>query len=84
MTDEIFRNLPALPVLADGTPPEHIQNDVSSSGELFMRSQEGYFDVYSNIKINLNEHQNNTRVSAVTVHHESTYIILFLSRHCDS
>ena len=28
-----------------------------------------------------NEYQNNTRVSAETVRHESTYIILFLARH---
>ena len=28
-----------------------------------------------------NTHQNNTRVSAETVRHESTYIILFLTRH---
>ena len=28
-----------------------------------------------------NKHQNNTRVSAETVRHESTYIILFLTRH---
>ena len=30
-----------------------------------------------------NEHQNNTRVSAEIVRHESTYIILFLTRHND-
>ena len=48
-----------------------------SSDELFqrprlfpeMRSNEG------------NKHQNNTRVSAETVRHESTNIILFLARH---
>ena len=28
-----------------------------------------------------NEHKNNTRVSAETVRHEGTYIILFLTRH---
>ena len=28
-----------------------------------------------------NEYQNNTRVSAETIRHESTYIILFLTRH---
>ena len=31
-----------------------------------------------------NKHQNNTRVSAETVRHESTYIILFLTRHNES
>ena len=31
-----------------------------------------------------NKYQNNTRVSAETVRHESTYIILFLSRHNES
>ena len=30
------------------------------------------------------KYQNNTRVSAETVHHESTYIILFLTRHTES
>ena len=32
----------------------------------------------------LNKHQNNTRVSAETVRHESTYIISFLTRHNES
>ena len=31
-----------------------------------------------------NKHHNNTRVSAETVRHESTYFILFLTRHNDS
>ena len=31
-----------------------------------------------------NKHQNNTRVSAETVHHESTYIISHLTRHNES
>ena len=31
-----------------------------------------------------NKYQNNTRVSAETVRHESTYIILFLTRHNES
>ena len=31
-----------------------------------------------------NKYQNNTRVSAETVRHESTYIILFLTRHSES
>ena len=31
-----------------------------------------------------NKHQNNTRVSAETVRHESTYIILFPTRHNES
>ena len=31
-----------------------------------------------------NKHQNNTRVSAKTVRHKSTYIILFLTRHNES
>ena len=44
-----------------------------SSDELFQRSREGYFCV--------NKYKNNTRVSAQTVRHESTYIILFLTRH---
>ena len=48
-----------------------------SSDELFQSSREGYFGVY-------NKHQNNTRVSAETVRHESTYIILFLTRQNES
>ena len=31
-----------------------------------------------------NKYQNNTRVSAEMVRHESTYIILFLTRHNES
>ena len=46
-----------------------------SSDELFQRSWECYFGVY------LYKYQINTRVSAETVRHESTYIILFLTRH---
>ena len=42
------------------------------SGELFMCSQDGY------------KHQNNTRVSALKVRHESTYITLFLTRYNES
>ena len=48
-----------------------------SSDELFQHSHEGHFGVY-------NKYQNNTRVSAETVCHESTYIILFLTRHNES
>ena len=47
-----------------------------SSDELFQRSREGYLGVYYS-----NKHQNNTWVSAETVRRESTYIILFLTRH---
>ena len=46
-----------------------------SSGELFQRSREGYFFIEGN------KHKNNTRVSAETVRDESTYIIIFLTRH---
>ena len=42
-----------------------------------MNSREGYFGV-------INKYQKNTRVSAETVRHESTYIILFLTRHNES
>ena len=54
-----------------------------SSDELFQRSREGYDGVYwwSN-KGNI--HQNNTRVSAEAVRHESTYIISFLAWHNQS
>ena len=54
-----------------------------SSDELFQRSGEGYFGVYflsceATREINTKKH---TRVSAETVRHESTYIILFLTRY---
>ena len=57
-----------------------------SSDEPFQRSQEGYFwclfpELRSNEGI---KYQNNTRVSAETVRQESTYIILFLTRHNES
>ena len=47
-----------------------------SSDELFQRSREGHFGVY--------KYQNNTRVSAETVRHESTYSFLFLIRYDES
>ena len=57
-----------------------------SSDELFQRSREGYFwCLFLELRSNEgNKHQNNTRVSAETVRHESTYIILFLTRHNES
>ena len=57
-----------------------------SSGELFMPSREGYFVVNPNILLNISNqiHQNNIRVRAWIVHHESTYIILFPTRHNES
>ena len=53
------------------------------SEKLFHRSQEGYFGAYLQSNSG-NKHQNNTQVSAETFHHESTYIILFLTRHNES
>ena len=47
-----------------------------SSDKLLQRSREGYRGVY--------KHQNNTRVNAETVSHESIYIALFLARHNES
>ena len=57
-----------------------------SSDELFQRSREGYFlCLFPELRNNKeNEHKNNTRVSAETVRHESTYIILFLTRRNES
>ena len=52
-----------------------------SSDELFQRSQDGYFGVYFPTSQLGNKHQNDTRVRAETVFHESTYIILFITRH---
>ena len=53
-----------------------------SSDEMFQRSREGYFlCLFPELRSNEgNLHKNNTRVSAETVRHESTYIILFLAR----
>ena len=45
---------------------------IYSSDELFQRSREGCFG---------DKNQNNTQVSAETVRHESTYIVLFLTGH---
>ena len=50
-----------------------------SSYELFQGSPEGYFGVH--FPSCWNKHQNNTKMSAETVRCESTYIILFLTRH---
>ena len=48
----------------------------------FQRSGEGILVFISRVaRQRRNKHQNNTRVSAETVRHESTYIILFLTRH---
>ena len=57
-----------------------------SNDKLFQRSREGYLGVYfpscdATREINT---QINTRVSAETVRDESTYIILFLTRHNES
>ena len=46
-----------------------------SHDELFLCSLEYYFGVYS-------KHQNNALVSAETVRHSSTYIILYLLKRC--
>ena len=59
-----------------------------SSDELFQRSREGYFlclfpELRSNEGNNY-KNNNNTGVSAKTVRHESTYIILFHTRHNES
>ena len=56
------------------------------SDELFQCSREIYFCcLFSELRNDEgNKHQNNTRVSAETVRHKSTYIILFLTRHSDS
>ena len=54
------------------------------SDELFQCPREGYFGVYFILVLQSNKgnkHQNNTRVSAETVRHKSTYIILFLIWH---
>ena len=53
-----------------------------SSDESFQRSWEGLFPgLRSNEG---NKYQNNTRASTETVHHESTYIIVFLTRKNES
>ena len=50
------------------------------SDKLFQHSQEGCFCMY----FSGNKYQNNTRVSAETVCHESTHITLFLTWHNES
>ena len=59
-----------------------------SSDELFQRSlpTRGLFwCLFPELRSNEgNKHQNNTRVSTEIVRHESTYIILFLTRHNES
>ena len=57
-----------------------------SSDELFQRPWEGYlFCLFPELQSNeVNKHKNNTRVSAETVCHESTCIVLFLTRHNES
>ena len=57
-----------------------------SSDELFQRSREGYFwCFFPELRSNEgNKHQNTTQVSAETVRHDSTYIVLFLTRHNES
>ena len=64
----------------------HIELCMYSRGELVYAPTRGLFwctfpELGSNEG---NKHQNNTRVSTETVRHESTYIILFLTRHNDS
>ena len=57
-----------------------------SGDELFQRSREGYFGVYfpsCEAKRVINA-KNKTRVGTETVRHESTYIILFLTRQNES
>ena len=53
------------------------------SDELFQHSREDFFwCLFPELQSNEgNKHQNDTRVNAETVRHESTYIILFLARH---
>ena len=56
-----------------------------SSDDLFQRSREGFLCLFPELRSNEgNKHKNNTRVSAETVRHESTYIILFHARHNES
>ena len=55
------------------------------SDELFQRSRKDYFCLFPKFWSNKgNKNKNNTRVSAKTVRHESTNIILFLTRHNES
>ena len=56
-----------------------------TSGELFLRSREGYlWCLFPKMRSNDgNKYQNKTRVSTETVHHDSVYIIVFLTRHTD-
>ena len=64
----------------------YIENDVYTRVKNCFSAHErvvlGFFPGLRNSEGN--KHQNNTRVSAETVRHESTHIILFLSRHDES
>ena len=52
---------------------------------LFNHSEGLFWWLFPELRSNEgNKYQNNTRVSAETVRHESTYIILFLTRHNES
>ena len=52
------------------------------SDELFLRSRGLFWCLFLELRSNEgNKYQNNTRVGTETVRHESTYIILFLTRH---
>ena len=57
-----------------------------SSDKLFQRSREGYFCVlFPELRSNKgNKHKNNPLVSAETIRHSSTFIILFLTWHNES
>ena len=65
---------------------KYIENDVCTWVTNCFSAQERVILVFmSELRSNEgNKHQNNTWVSAETVHHESTYIISFLTRHNDN
>ena len=57
---------------------EEIENDICTQWMLF-------WCLFAELQRNEeNKHQNNTQVSGETVHHESTYIILFPMQHKES
>ena len=68
-----------------GYSPETKYINMYSSDESFRRSRVLFWCLFPELRSNeWKKYQNSTRVSAVTVRHESTYITLFLTWHNES
>ena len=59
---------------------EHIENNVCTRVTVSALTRELFWCIFPELRSNEgNKHQNNARVSAETIRHQSTYIILFLT-----